>query len=82
MPWIHKWTREVRFNAENIPCLYRNYYNNFWDKLLKIDPKTKQLVGQELIDSIKEKIEEYKTILPKEIIEDNSVRHITRRISF
>ncbi|KAK4731375.1 hypothetical protein R3W88_024363 [Solanum pinnatisectum] len=83
IPWIHKWTPEVGFSGEeNIPCLYRTYYNNFWDKLLKIDPKTKQLVGQELIDSIKERIEEYKKIHPKKIIEDNSVRHIARRISF
>ncbi|KAK4717924.1 hypothetical protein R3W88_016262 [Solanum pinnatisectum] len=48
----------------------------------KQDPKTKQLIDQELMDSIKEKIVDYKTIRPKNIIEDNSVRHIARRISF
>ncbi|KAG5599204.1 hypothetical protein H5410_030574 [Solanum commersonii] len=59
--WIHKWTPEVGFTEENIPCLYRTYYNNFWNKLMKQDPKTKQLIG---------------------IIDDNSVRHIAKRISF
>ncbi|KAG5630949.1 hypothetical protein H5410_002666 [Solanum commersonii] len=29
IPWIHKWTLEVGFTEENIPCLYRVYYNNF-----------------------------------------------------
>ncbi|KAG5630948.1 hypothetical protein H5410_002665 [Solanum commersonii] len=46
------------------------------------DPKTKQLIGQELLDSIREKIDHYNTILPIQIIEDNSVRHIARWISF
>ncbi|KAG5598829.1 hypothetical protein H5410_030199 [Solanum commersonii] len=33
--WIHKWTPEIRFTEEDIPCLYRTYYNNSWDKLMK-----------------------------------------------
>ncbi|KAG5581546.1 hypothetical protein H5410_052173 [Solanum commersonii] len=41
IPWIHKWTPEVGFTKENIPCLYRTCYNNFWDKLMKQDPKVK-----------------------------------------
>ncbi|KAG5570705.1 hypothetical protein H5410_060471 [Solanum commersonii] len=41
IPQIHKWTLEVGFTEENIPCLYRTYYTNFWDKLMKKDPKTK-----------------------------------------
>ncbi|KAK4708667.1 hypothetical protein R3W88_029592 [Solanum pinnatisectum] len=82
IPWIHKWAPEVGFNEENIPCLYKTYFNNFWDKLLKQDPKTKQLVGQELMDTIKEKIVVYKIIRRDNIVKDNSVRHIARKISF
>ncbi|KAG5632442.1 hypothetical protein H5410_004159 [Solanum commersonii] len=37
----HKWTPKIGFTEEIIPCLYRTYYNNFWDKLMKQDPKTK-----------------------------------------
>jgi len=81
-PWIHKWTPEIGFTEEDIPCLYRTYYNNFWDKLMKQDPKTKQLIGQELLDSISEKIKEYNQIPQKRVINDTSVRYIARRISF
>ncbi|KAG5590098.1 hypothetical protein H5410_040612 [Solanum commersonii] len=82
IPWIDKWTPEIGFTEEDIPCLYRTYYNNFWDKLMKQDPKTKQLVGQELLDSISEQINEYNKIPKKGIVNDNSVRYISRRISF
>ncbi|KAG5621624.1 hypothetical protein H5410_006842 [Solanum commersonii] len=51
-PWIHKWVPEVDFTEEQIPCLYRTYYNNFWDKLMKKDPQTKSIYGQELLDLI------------------------------
>ncbi|KAG5612237.1 hypothetical protein H5410_023518 [Solanum commersonii] len=52
VPWIHKWVPEVDFTEEQIPCLYRTYYNNFWDKLMKKDPQTKSIYGQELLDLI------------------------------
>ncbi|KAG5577741.1 hypothetical protein H5410_057875 [Solanum commersonii] len=29
VPWIHKWVLEVDFTEEQIPWLYRTYYNNF-----------------------------------------------------
>ncbi|KAG5629323.1 hypothetical protein H5410_001040 [Solanum commersonii] len=80
IPWIHKWTPEVDFTEEQIPCLYRIYYNNFWDKLMKKDPMTKSLYGQELLDSISQRIQDYGTILHKGIIADNSIKHIARRI--
>ncbi|KAG5599349.1 hypothetical protein H5410_030719 [Solanum commersonii] len=35
---------EVDFNKEQIPCLYRTYYNNFWDKLMKKYPPNKVLI--------------------------------------
>ncbi|KAG5571212.1 hypothetical protein H5410_060978 [Solanum commersonii] len=82
IPWIHKWTPEVGVIEENIPCFYKTYYNNFWDKLMKQDPKTKQLIGQELLDIISDRVNEYHKIPKKEIINDNTVRHIARRISF
>ncbi|KAG5619529.1 hypothetical protein H5410_004747 [Solanum commersonii] len=62
--------------------LFGTYYDNFWDKLMKQDPKTKQLIGQELLDIISERIKEYNKIPQRGIVDDNSVRHIYRRISF
>ncbi|KAG5572429.1 hypothetical protein H5410_062195 [Solanum commersonii] len=70
--WIHKWTQEVGFTEEQISCLYWTYYNNFWDKLMKKDPKTKSLYGQELLDSIAQKIQDY--------VADNFIKHTARRI--
>ncbi|KAG5610767.1 hypothetical protein H5410_022048 [Solanum commersonii] len=70
---------EVGFTKEQIPCLYRN--NNFWDKLMKKDPKTKSLHEQELLDLIARNIQEYCISPHKGIITDSSVRHIARKIS-
>ncbi|KAG5599610.1 hypothetical protein H5410_030980 [Solanum commersonii] len=81
IPWIHKWTPEVGFTEEKIPCLYRTFYNNFWDKLMKKDPKTKSLYGQELLDLMTTKIQEYCISPHKGIIVDSLVRHIARKIS-
>ncbi|KAG5605211.1 hypothetical protein H5410_026703 [Solanum commersonii] len=83
IPWIHKWVPEVDFTEEQIPCLYRTYYNNFWDKLMKKDPQTKSIYGQELLDQIAATIKEYNRIPNKGIITDDStsVKHIARRIS-
>ncbi|XP_075106865.1 uncharacterized protein LOC107791933 [Nicotiana tabacum] len=82
LKWIHKWTPEVGFTEEQVPCLYRTFYNNFWDKLMKKDSKIKTLYGQELLDSIKTKIQEYSSKPQKEVIDDSSVQHIARKISF
>ncbi|KAG5596003.1 hypothetical protein H5410_037235 [Solanum commersonii] len=68
IPWIQKWTLKVGFTEEQIPCLYRTFYNNIWDKLMKKDPKTKTLYGQELLNLFAKRIHEY-------------VRHIARKIS-
>ncbi|KAG5622123.1 hypothetical protein H5410_007341 [Solanum commersonii] len=43
VPWIHKWVLEVDFTEEQITCLYRTYYNNFWDKLMKKDHQIKSI---------------------------------------
>uniref|UniRef100_M1D913 Uncharacterized protein n=1 Tax=Solanum tuberosum TaxID=4113 RepID=M1D913_SOLTU len=83
VPWIHKWVPEVDFTEEQIPCLYRSYYNNFWDKLMKKDPQTKSIYGQELLDQITATIKEYKSTPNKGIVIDESVtvKHMARRIS-
>ncbi|KAG5572751.1 hypothetical protein H5410_062517 [Solanum commersonii] len=83
IPWIHKWVPEVDFTEEQIPCLYRTYYNNFWDKLMKKDPQTKSIYGQELLDQIAATIKEYNRIPNKGIVTDDStsVKHMARRIS-
>ncbi|KAG5598933.1 hypothetical protein H5410_030303 [Solanum commersonii] len=83
IPWIHKWVPEVDFTEEQIPCLYRTYYNNFWNKLMKKDPQTKSIYGQELLDQIAATIKEYNRIPNKGIITDDStsVKHMARRIS-
>ncbi|KAG5581606.1 hypothetical protein H5410_052233 [Solanum commersonii] len=45
------------------------------------DPKTKSLYGQELLDFISQKIQDFGTTPYKGIVADNSVKHIARRIS-
>ncbi|KAG5632136.1 hypothetical protein H5410_003853 [Solanum commersonii] len=80
IPWIHKWTLKVRFTEEQIPCLYRIFYNNFWDKLMKRDPKTKSLYGHELLDLIEKRIQKYSNTPQKGIIQD-SLGILLRKIS-
>ncbi|KAG5592168.1 hypothetical protein H5410_042682 [Solanum commersonii] len=81
--WIYKWVPEVDFTEEQIPCLYRTYYNNFWDKLMKKDPQTKSIYGQELLDLITKTIHNYKSIPNKGIMTDDStsVKYMARKIS-
>ncbi|KAG5591054.1 hypothetical protein H5410_041568 [Solanum commersonii] len=83
VPWIHKWVPKVDFTQEQIPCLYRTYYNNFWDKLMKKDHQTKSIYGQELLDLITKTIHDYKSIPNKGIMTDDStsVKHMARKIS-
>ncbi|KAG5598672.1 hypothetical protein H5410_030042 [Solanum commersonii] len=83
VPWIHKWIPEVDFTEEQIPCLYRTYYNNFWDKLMKKDLQTKSIYGQELLDLITKTIHDYKSIPNKGIMTDDStsIKHMAKKIS-
>ncbi|KAG5609454.1 hypothetical protein H5410_020735 [Solanum commersonii] len=83
VPWIHKWVPEVDFTEEQIPCLYRTYYNNFWDKLMKKDSQTKSIYEQELLDLITKTIHDYKSIPNKGIMTDDStsVKHMARKFS-
>ena len=82
IPWIHKWNPELGYTpGEQIPCLYRVYYHNFWEKLEKIDPKTQLPFGQELLDQIRKTIDEYKRRPQKIISTEHSIKQIARRIS-
>lgn len=82
IPWIHKWTSEVGYTPiENIPCLYRKYFTNFWDKLNRKDPTTGQLYGQELLDQITSTIKIYQDFTQRDISTRSSIKNIARRIS-
>ncbi|KAG5590214.1 hypothetical protein H5410_040728 [Solanum commersonii] len=48
---------------------------------MKKNPKTKALYGQELLDLMAQKIQDYSTTPHKGGIPDTSVKHIARRIS-
>ncbi|KAL3510962.1 hypothetical protein ACH5RR_030363 [Cinchona calisaya] len=81
IPWIYKWEPEFGYTSDHFPCLYRTYYTKFWDKLMKIDPDTKQLFCQELLDQIKEKIRSYiDTISITQAMEPSPFRHIARKL--
>ncbi|KAG5597005.1 hypothetical protein H5410_038237 [Solanum commersonii] len=73
----------IYFTEEQISSLYRTYYNNFLDKLMKKDPQTKSIYGQELLDLITKIIHDYKSIPNKGIMTDDStsVKHMARKIS-
>ena len=59
IPWIWKWTPEVGYTDSKIPCLFRISHIKFWDKMMKIDPSTKELYGSETIKLIEKKMAEY-----------------------
>ncbi|KAG5632977.1 hypothetical protein H5410_004694 [Solanum commersonii] len=74
----HTW-----FIKEQISCIYKTYYNNIWDKLMKKDPQTKSIYGQELLNLITKSIHDYKSIPNKGIMTDDSTseKHMARKIS-
>lgn len=47
---------------------------------MRKDPNTKKLNGQELLDIIDNKVQEYAITPQKNIVEDKYLKHITRRI--
>nr|XP_009801192.1 PREDICTED: uncharacterized protein LOC104246970 [Nicotiana sylvestris] len=59
IPWIMKWDVQTGYTEEGIPCLQRIVYNKFWTKLAHPDHQGK-IYGEDLINQIKSKIEEYK----------------------
>ncbi|KAI5667691.1 hypothetical protein M9H77_17544 [Catharanthus roseus] len=60
IPWVWKWTPEVGYTQQNIPCLRRATHSRFWDRLIKVDPDTKEIHGKNILDEIQQKIELYK----------------------
>ncbi|KAG5592752.1 hypothetical protein H5410_043266 [Solanum commersonii] len=60
IPWIMKWSVEVRNTLEGFPCLQRVVYTKFWSKLLQKSPEGK-LHGQEIMDLINVTISKYHT---------------------
>ena len=82
IPCIHKLIPEVGYTPnENIPCLYCKYFTNFWGKLNRQDPATRQLYGQELLDQITNIIKAYQNSPQKGISTGSSIKRIARRIS-
>lgn len=80
IPWIHKWTSEVGYTPiENIPCLYRKYFTNFWEELNRQDPATGQLYGQELLDQITNTVKTYQNSI--QISTGSPIKNVARRIS-
>ena len=80
--WIHKWIPEVGYTPiGNIPCLYRKYFTNFWEKLNRQDPATGQLYGKELLDQITNTIKTYQNSPQKGISTWSSIKNVARRIS-
>ncbi|KAG5630733.1 hypothetical protein H5410_002450 [Solanum commersonii] len=71
------------FYRRTNPLFISHFYNNFWDKLMKKDPQTKSIYGQELLDQIAATIKEYNRIPNKGMLTDDStsVNHMARRIS-
>ncbi|KAG5621154.1 hypothetical protein H5410_006372 [Solanum commersonii] len=78
----HKHTWFIKVCAKIFVDQIPNWFFNWW---LYHGPTkdlmTKSLYGQELLDSISQRIQDYGTISHKGIIADNSVKHIARRIS-
>lgn len=82
IPWIHRWSIEIGYDSQQIPAIYRTFYCNFWDKLLRIDPDTKLPYGHDQKEEIKKQISAYERTPKKSIlIEDKSLNYVSRRIS-
>ena len=79
IPWIHKWAPEFGYTEDQIPCLYRVFYNNFWEKMTKVNPTTKKPHGQEHLDLIISTIATYES--QPSTLTDTSVKGIARQIS-
>ena len=82
IPWIHRWSIEIGYDTQQIPALYRTFYCNFWDKLLRKDPETKLPYGHDQREEIVKKIAEYEKAPKKSIlIEEKSLNYVSRRLS-
>ncbi|KAI5675249.1 hypothetical protein M9H77_06199 [Catharanthus roseus] len=81
IPWVWKWTPEVSYTQQNLPCLKRVTYSRFWDRLIKINPDTNQIHGQNILDEIHMKNDKYQTMKEKgEIKEISPFYHIATKL--
>ncbi|KAI5673441.1 hypothetical protein M9H77_13805 [Catharanthus roseus] len=81
IPWVWKWTPEVGHTQQNIPCLKRITHSRFWDRLIKINPETNQIYGQNILDEIHNKNDTYYTMKEKgEIKEMSHFHHIATKL--
>ncbi|KAL2240862.1 UNVERIFIED_CONTAM: hypothetical protein Sindi_0727400 [Sesamum indicum] len=81
IPWIWKWLPEVGITLQKIPCIKRRFCSKLWNKLMQIDPETKKYYGQEIINEMEEKLQEYKVLAEKEENQGpNPFEHISQRI--
>ncbi|KAL3812980.1 hypothetical protein ACJIZ3_014248 [Penstemon smallii] len=61
IPWISKWIPMVGYTEHQTPCLYRNSFSKFWEKMNKVDPSSGKLFGAETEELIQNKLLLYKT---------------------
>ncbi|KAI5668218.1 hypothetical protein M9H77_18071 [Catharanthus roseus] len=81
IPWVWKWTPEVSYTPQNLPCLKRVTHSRFWDRLIKINPDTNQIHGQNILNEIHIKNDKYQTMKEKgEIKEINPFHHIATKL--
>ncbi|KAI5681362.1 hypothetical protein M9H77_02589 [Catharanthus roseus] len=81
IPWVWKWTPEVGYTHQNIPCLKRATHSRFWDRLIKIDLETKEIYGKNILDEIQQKNDSYKRMKDKgEIKSTSPFHHISTKL--
>ncbi|KAI5655482.1 hypothetical protein M9H77_32669 [Catharanthus roseus] len=65
IPWVWKWTPDMGYTQQNIPCLRRATHSRFWDRL-KLQ---KDVISKE--DIIKSYMEELKKELVKNLLPED-----------
>ncbi|KAG5591109.1 hypothetical protein H5410_041623 [Solanum commersonii] len=81
IPWIMKWNVKVNNTSEGFPCLQQTFYTKFWSKLINKDLDGK-VHGQEILDLINEKINNYHVQEISEPQEDSLIpfKQISRKL--
>lgn len=59
IPWIWKWSPEVGYTTQQLPCLRRIFFTKFWKKMISKD-KDGLMESQQTLDLINETIGSYK----------------------
>ncbi|KAI5653761.1 hypothetical protein M9H77_30948 [Catharanthus roseus] len=79
--WVWKWTPEVGYTQQNIPCLKRATHSRFWDRLIKNNPETKEIYGKNILDDIQQKNASYNKMKDKgEIKSTSPFYHISTKL--